>query len=233
MILVFASELDEVARDATTDWSERQAVLLTPADIFCKGWRTTIGGVHDWSIVASGQQWPISAVSGVVSRLPRILARELFDVQYEDRSFAAAEAMAFVFFLLSSMPCPVVNRPTPNCLNGPNWQLEQWGRACFEAGVAFKAGCRRNTEMFGPETASSCLRSVTVLAEKCLEDTSNGCLAGVLRLAQLANVIFLHVDFTEDKGETVFHRAELIPDLSRIEIREALREYFESSKWSW
>jgi len=233
LILVFASELDEVARDATTDWSEQEAVLLTPADIFCKGWRTRIGGVRDWSIVANGQQWPIRSVSGVVSRLPCILARELFDIQPDDRPFAAAEATAFALFFLSSIPCPVVNRPTPNCLNGPNWQPEQWVRACLEAVVPFKASCRRTNEVINPETASSCLRSVIVLAGKCLEDTSDGCLAGVLRLARLANVTFLQVYFMQDKGETIFYRAELTPDLSKVEIRNALREYFDSSKWSW
>jgi len=233
LILVFASELDEVARDATTEWSEQQAVLLTPADIFCKGWRTRIGGVHDWSIVANRQQWPIRSVSGVVSLLPRILARELFDIQEEDRPFAAAEATAFALFFLSSIPCPVVNRPTPNCLNGPNWQPEQWTRACFEAGVAFKVSCRRTNEVIRPETACSGLRSVTVLGGKCLEDTSEGCLADVLTLAQLANVTFLQVYFAQDEGESIFYRAQLTPDLSKVGIRTALREYFDSSKWSW
>jgi hypothetical protein len=225
LILVFASELDDNARDAVTNWSKQKAVLLTPADFFCNGWFVTAETLDNWSIVAAGKWYPVSAISGVVTLISRIFARELFDVEPEERSYAAAEASAFALFLLSKLPCPVVNRPTPDCLTGPNWRPEQWAHACFKAGIRTKRSKRTN---HAPPQAvpTPRLTSVTVLAGKCLEDTSEGCLSGVLTLARLADVAFLRCYFTLENGQSFFDRAEVIPDLSKADTRDALSEYF-------
>jgi len=228
VIHVLASELNDGARDAVTNWPQQEAVLLTPADFFCRGWRATNKRVDDWSLVANGQQRSIRAVHGVLTLLPRILARELFDIQPEDRTYAAAEATAFALFFLSKIPCSVVNRPTPDCLTGPNWRPEQWMRACFEARIRTKESKRTNRAL-PKEVITPHLKSVTVLDGKCIEDSSEGCLSGVLQLARLADVTFLRVCFTEENGQNFFHRAEVTPDLSDARIREALSEYFSAS----
>jgi hypothetical protein len=225
LIVVFASELDETAQDAIVKWPEQKIVLLTPADFFCRGWRATTGGVDDWLLVVGGERYSIRSITGIVTLVPRIFARELFDVRSEDRSYAAAEANAFALFVLSKMPCPVVNRPTPDCLSGPNWRPEQWMHASFEAGIRTKKS-KRSDRALPQEIETHQLTFVTVLAGKCLEDTSEGCLPGVLILARLANVTFLRVYFTQESGQSFFYRAEVMPDLSKAEIRNGLSEHF-------
>jgi hypothetical protein len=225
LIVVFASELDETAQDAIVKWPEQKIVLLTPADFFCRGWRATTGGVDDWLLVVGGERYSIRSITGIVTLVPRIFARELFDVQPDERSYAAAEATAFALFFLSKVPCPVVNRPTPECLTGPNWRPEQWMRACFHAGI--RTNKRKRTNRSLPrESAAADSTSVVVLAGKCLEDTSEGCLPAVLKLAQLAHVTFLRVYFTQESGQSFFYRAEVVPDLSKAEIRNGLSEHF-------
>lgn len=230
--MVFGSELDDGARDAVLSWSKKDAVLLTPADLFCKGWRTTSGKVDDWSFVASGERYPARSISGIVTMVSRIFAHELFDVEPNDRNYAAAEATAFALFFLSKVPCPVVNRPTANCLTGPNWRPEQWLRACFEAGIRTKESKRTN-RVLPQKIDMTGLKSVTVLAGKCLEDTSEGCLSSVLKLASLANVTFLRVCFTQENGQRFFYKAEVVPDLGDRKIRKALGAYFSVSGISW
>jgi hypothetical protein len=225
LIVVIASELDDTARDATADWPGQKTVLLTPADFFCRGWRATAGKTDDWSIVADNKVYSVRSISGIITLLPRISAGELFDVEPDERSYAAAEASAFALFFLTEAPCPVVNRPTPDCLTGPNWRPEQWMRAGFEAGIRTKESKRTNRALPREIVAADCT-SVTVLAGKCLEDTSEGCLPAVQKLAELAQVIFLKVYFTCERGQSFFAKAELTPDLSRAKIRSALSEYF-------
>jgi hypothetical protein len=206
--------------------------LLTPADLLSKGWRTQVGAVDDWSIVAEGRQFPAAGVSGVITLLPHVFEQELFDIEVSDRKYVAAEATAFALFFLSKIPCPVVNRPTPDCLTGPNWRPEQWASACFKAGIAARRTSRKSRESTVPPKADSTLKSVTVLGNRFVGNHGCACASGVRRLTELANVTFLQIYFTDENHRNVFYGARVIPDISKIEIRNALHEYFNSASSS-
>ena len=74
-------------------------------------------------------------IEGVVTRLPYVQEDELRVISAEDRPFVASEIHAFLVSWLSSLRCPVLNAPTPACLCGPNWRLEEWLHAAAMLGI--------------------------------------------------------------------------------------------------
>jgi hypothetical protein len=53
----------------------------------------------------------------------------------DDRSYAMAEVNAFLVAWLSSLTCPVLNRPTATSLCGPGWSQTHWRIAAARARV--------------------------------------------------------------------------------------------------
>ena len=66
-------------------------------------------------LVAGGSVFPVSEVTGVLTRRPHVFEVELMQVAVEDRPFVAAEINAFLLAWLSSLRCPVINRPSGTC----------------------------------------------------------------------------------------------------------------------
>jgi hypothetical protein len=229
MILVIASELDTVAYEAVLHWPGGQAALVTPADLSTRGWTVQPNRMRDAVLVAGGVQVPATSVSGIVNLLPCIAEQELFDVEPEARRYVAAEATAFLLFLLTVMQCKVVNRPTAECLTGPHWRPEQWSKACVSIGLPTKPVGRDSKSPTTISSAAPPLHPIAVLGGRCVGESSVPHLVSVQRLAALANVCFFKTNFIEENGEYIFHSAELTPDLSQETIRAALCDHFSTS----
>ncbi|MDQ0562212.1 hypothetical protein QO004_004017 [Rhizobium mesoamericanum] len=227
MILVLASELDAAARDAVRDWPDGLARLMTPADLSIAGWFVPTDRVRDAILVASGRPVPAPMIGGIVNLLPVIGEHELFDVEPEARSYVAAEASAFLLYLLTMMPCRIVNRPTSECLNGPNWRPEQWSRACSMVGIPTAPIIRDSKHQAAPVgKARADTVSVSLLDGQVIGAQLPRSINSVRRLAALAGTCFIKVNFVEYAAEWVFHSAELAPDLTDGAIRAALVSYF-------
>jgi hypothetical protein len=179
-------------------------------------------------LVAGGVQVSAASVSGIVNLLPCIAEQELFDVDPEARRYVAAEATAFLLFLLTVMQCKVVNRPTAECLTGPHWQPEQWSKVCVSIGLPTKPVGRDSKSPANMRSAEP-LHPITVLGGRCVGEPSVPHVVSVQRLAALANVSFLKANFVEENGQYIFHSAELTPDLSQEAIRIALCDHFSTS----
>ncbi len=50
-------------------------------------------------------------------------------------AYVSAEMTAFLLSWLSGLDCPILNRPTPNCLSGPGWRQEQWIHLAARLGI--------------------------------------------------------------------------------------------------
>jgi hypothetical protein len=172
---------------------------------------------------------PAASVLGIVNLLPYIFEQELFDIEPADRRYVAAESTAFLLFLLTRMPCRVVNRPTAECLNGPCWRPEQWSKACSSVGIRTKTVHRNSTSSAMVHSESAVLRSVTFLGGKFLGKSSSLQQGAIHQLARLANVSFLKINYIVEDGWQVFHSVEVTPDLSDEAVRIALHEYFSAS----
>src|SRR5690606_6604994 len=118
------------------------AEVLTGHDLAQPGWKLTVDG-DDPTFVVGGKPVPAKEIQGIVTRLASVTPIELPFIHIDDREYAASEMQAFLLALLTTVKCPVLNKPTPGCLNGPSWAPEQWTRCAARAGVAVRPAVRR------------------------------------------------------------------------------------------
>jgi hypothetical protein len=135
VIAVLASRFDPEALDLVSAWSDSKAVLLSAEDLCSPGWSFRPAAPAESTAVINGQRVRVSELRAVVTRRPAVLAEELMRITQADRNYVAAEINAFLVAWLSSLPCRVVNRPTPTSLCGPAWSELYWREAARRAGV--------------------------------------------------------------------------------------------------
>ncbi len=228
MILIIASELNTVAQDAAAEWPGGPAIVLTPRDLCTRGWRIDLGAFDESQIVPGGSIYPVRDVMGVVTLLPYVMDYELFAIEEPERKYAASEITAFLFYFLSRLECPVLNRPTAHCLTGPSWRPEQWNVACRRAGIHAKP--LRRQQALQPTTGkvvnvSTC---ISVVGSKCVGETRAAFRSSAMELARLARVDFLTVRLAGEDEEQTLHSVELVPDLRDGLILEAVQNHFVS-----
>src|SRR5262245_34157967 len=125
MILVLASRSDENARSLVDRWESHGARLLVPECLSVVGWRHRGSARPSSRAVLGGVPVNGAEIRGVLSRLPSVMPSDLLHICAEDRAYVAAEMTAFLVAWLASLPCPVLNRPTPTSLAGPLLRQEQ------------------------------------------------------------------------------------------------------------
>jgi hypothetical protein len=225
VILIVASVLDALARDVAESWPGGSAIVLTPRDVCTQGWRIDLEHFDDSQFSAGGRTFPVRDITGVITLLPHVMEYELFTIEDAERRYVASEVMAFLFYFLSRLQCPVLNRPTAHCLNGPGWRPERWKAACERAGM--------RSELFRPESSSLPSREfaaapvrVAVVGARCIGEASPGTLSSILKLARIANVDFLTVWLSDTANAPTVNSVELAPDLRDGPVLAAMQSYF-------
>jgi hypothetical protein len=164
----------------------------------------------------------VGDITGVLNLLPYVCEEELVTIESDDRAYVSAEVTALLFYFLNALTCPIVNRPTAECLTGPGWRHEQWALACRRVGIP----TRRISGVCGlaqTPVESEPIRSVAVLGNEFVEGQDLSHAARVFELAELACVTFLRVNFT---GEGCFHSVQLTPQLHCQHHQSALTRFF-------
>jgi hypothetical protein len=235
MLLVLASLYDQAAEALVERWREHGARLLTCRDLSNAGWRFDPEDTRGALVSAAGEVFPASEIRGVLTRLPSVTPHELPHIVAADREYVAAEMTAFLIAWLSSANFPVINRPTPVCLMGPNWREEQWTYAALRAGMCIRQTTRRLSLRTPPvefeEASEGNGRTVdvpltlTVAGERCFGGTDEMHKAQALRLAKLAGVELLEVQFSGGR-EAAFVGAYLAPAVSSPDVADALLARF-------
>lgn len=213
MILVLASGVDEAARKFAQR-SDGRAKLLTCRSLSDRGWRLDVPGRQPPIAVAEGERVGAAEITGVITRLPYVGEGELPHIAAVDRSYVAAEMQAFLFAFLSALPCPVVNRPTPTCLAGPNWRLAQWLRAAREAGAAVSTPNNDDCPV-GDRT------SISVAGDQCFGDGDTRRQQTARQMARAAGAQLLRVWFAGRDRIAPVIGADLWPDLGDPQIGDA------------
>jgi hypothetical protein len=146
VLLVLGAEHDASAHALA---AACDGLLLTPGDLCRSGWVLAEDPEEDRLVVA-GRALPAARVELVVTRLGHVLPEHLPGIRPGDREYVAAEIHATLFFALCRLSCPVLNRPTPVCLHGPNWRQEHWLAAARTLGIATRPLVRRGGEPHAP-----------------------------------------------------------------------------------
>jgi hypothetical protein len=181
MLLIFAHASDPVARRLAAAWSP-EARLIVPRDLSVRGWQHfPVGGGDDTIGLAAGAI-RAADVNGVLVRIAAVGPADLPHIVEEDRNYVATEMTAFLSSLLTSLRCPVVNRPSASALMGPGWSPERWRAAATAAGM----------DTAGTGTGEL----VTVVGGTCIGATNRDIADRALNLARLAHVEFLPLRMT-------------------------------------
>lgn len=226
MIVILARQHDRTAHALIERWRRHAAALLTPADLSVAGWLYDPRRPGKSRAVVSGQIIEVERIKGVLTRLPWVTAADLAHIRPCDRSYVAAEMMAFLLAWLSALDCTVVNRPTPTGLAGKNWRPEQWTHCASRLGVpvaiakrgATRPGCIMRSEP--PQTGVV----VTVVGEACIGSLNDELAERARLIAKAAGASLLEVGFTGGAQDSCFTGAQVCPADVGDEVAEAILE---------
>ncbi|MGH2356006.1 MAG: hypothetical protein ACRDJN_30740, partial [Chloroflexota bacterium] len=213
------------------------------------GWRhapgqATAGAATASAAVIGGRRVTVDQIDGVLTRLPSVFPDELTHIVPADRTYVAAEMRAFLIAWLSTLPCPVLNRPSPGCLAGPAWSPEQWVRAATRLGIPARpfhrhavpggipsaghapgdASGASDGDIRPPEVVT--VTTVTIVGRRCLGTTERRLAAAARRLARAAGADLLSAHFDGPGSAARFLSADPWPDVSAPAVADAVARYF-------
>jgi len=223
VIVIFASRFDKSASSLAERWKTYDASLLTCEDLSVAGWRHFLHSESSNFAVVSGQIVDVADIDAVLIRWPGVFAQELIQIATDDRDYVANEMMAFLVSWLSSLRCPVINKPTPVNLSGPAWRLEQWTHAAARLAIPVKTARRhvaRNLNATpAPEPADA---TVIVVGDRCFGDVDPLLLEQSRQLARAAGVSVIKVGFSGLEAGSFLTGVDLVPDLTEEAIDAVL-----------
>jgi hypothetical protein len=230
MIVIVASRWDRTPEACASRWAAHDVEVLTAQDLSVPGWRQRLSGVDGDTAVVAGKLAPQNEITGVLTLLPEVAEEELIDIAPGDRPYVAAEMTAFLLFWLARLKCPVLNRPTPTCLAGPHWRPERWVYVAAQAGIPVQPVCRLAAlprSIAEPKTLPV-PATVTVIGMRILGDADPVLQRHARRLADLAQVELLEVQFSSAERDARFVGAHSFPDISGDGPADAVLEYLRS-----
>ena len=136
MIVVVGSRHDPVARGLVAGW--RGAALSSAEDLVRPGWvwPATASPARTW--VAEGSPVPDANVTGVFVRRSAVYPEELTTTHPDDRRYLAAEATAFLGFVLATTSARVLNPVVGGAFGEEALRPEIWMAAAAEAEIAVR-----------------------------------------------------------------------------------------------
>lgn len=192
---------------------------MNPKDLSSAGWRYRVGAPSESVAVVGGQRVRAADFAGVVVRLPRVDPSDLPHIDARDQTYVAAEMTSFLVAWLSALPCPVLNRPSPNCLTGPPWQPEEWLARGARLGIPVLA---RRDGLPG-NTADTTL---TLIGTRHLGAAHPAVRAGARRLAAAAGVALLSLRYAGRGAGARLTAATVWPERPARGLTSALEAHF-------
>jgi hypothetical protein len=228
MLLLVASQFDQQAFQLARRWAEHEACVLTAQDLSRAGWSYSPDTPGQWRGVAGDRGFDASNLTGVLNCVPEIDEQELSHLAAEDRAYVAAEMNAFLVSWQSQLTCPVINRPTPNCLLGPAWRIEEWVLTAARLGIPiFRVERRSDRRTSASIDRLQDARSITVVDNLVL-GTDEELIGRATCLARAANVTFATFYFNSSANAELM-AVSLRADLGNQAITDALLCCFEVS----
>ncbi|UQA59903.1 hypothetical protein [Polyangium aurulentum] len=230
MIVVLASRSDEASRGLVDRWSSHGARLLLPDDLSVVGWRHGAGSVSGARAIVGGDPVPIEAIQAVLVRMACVAPVDLPHIRPDERIYVAAEMTAFLLAWLTSLPCPVYNRPTATGLMGPVFRPEQWIQVAAHCGIPVTTVRRTGAGYAAPTHPPESIKTVVVVGETCLRAPSEAARARALAVARSAGASLLDVHFQGPAADPVCVGADVWLDVGDPIIADALLALLQSGR---
>jgi hypothetical protein len=228
MLLVLASNKDKNATAFVSRLGSEQAALVSCDDLCRPGWRFHLANSEKGRVVADGKVIPLSQITGVLTLRPHVFEVELIYIAKQDRSYVASEINSFLMAWLSSLECPVINRPVGNCLSGPSLHQEEWVNLAASIGIPVQEVHRvvrldiqdqKHTDGDNKTVDTQ----VTVVGERWIGEVDDNLGAKAVHLARAAGAVLLQIWFEKEK----FIGASAFPPLDRDPVINAVLEHLE------
>lgn len=229
MIVVLASRCDVVAQNFVAERRDEGVRLLCPEDLTQPGWRHRLADSEDGTFVTEGTIAPTRDVAGVLTRLGYVSEAELTRIAPSERTYVATEISMLLLSWLSDLSCPVLNRPTPDCLSGPSWRREKWVHVAHRLGVPvdpLRRRIRPGDQSVESDADSREALGVTIVGDKHVGSTRPELVQYARALAAAARVEMLVVRFTREGAGFSFDEASFWPDLDNEDVADAVMRYF-------
>ena len=233
MLVILASRHDAVAQSLAERWSGEDVALVTPEKLSVPGWRHYPGAPESSASALGGRAVGESDITGVLSRMWGVGEFDLPHIVPEDRAYVGMEMSAFITSWLYGLPCPVLNRPTPTCLNGLNWREEEWTHRAARAGIPVRPVRRRlalDAEPEPPPPGDATRTTVTVVGRHCLGAAHESLKASALKLAADSGTDLMDVYFSGDGEDALFLGVGLWPDVSAPDVADAILEHLKGGE---
>jgi hypothetical protein len=225
MIVILASRYDARAGWLASRWADAGACLLTCEDLSVCGWRYDPRRPLDGTAVLGGRERATKDIRGVLTRLSAVTDLELTHIVPADRAYVAAEMTAFLTCWLSTLPCPVLNPPTPVSLTGPNLRSEQWALAAARLGMALQpAPVRLGLQAPAEGSSQTATATVTVVGDRAFGDTPEALRRRAIQLARATEALLLGVSFSSLQPDARFTGVTTCPDVDSPEAADAVLE---------
>ena len=212
MLIILAKREDTGAAWLADRWRTHDAAVLSPADLSRPGWTHYVGSQRPSRVHIGGREVSEEEISGVLVRMASVGLEELDHIVPSDRAYVAAEMTAFMLARLSSLNCPVLNRPTAQSLGGPAFQDEQWVHFASRIGIPI-VPVRRDSLKTSQTFADDPGCELTVVGNACFGDGDRTLADRARQLAKKSRTDLLSVRFS---GTTV--NSKLVSALSLIHI---------------
>jgi len=233
LLVILASVHDKSVEHLVELWDSYDVRVLTCKELSIVGWRHYLNDSALSTAVVNGKKISNEQIDGVLTRLPYVAETELSHIVNHDRSYVAAEMMAFLVSWLSCLKCPVLNKPTPICLLGPNWSQEQWIYAAAKVGLPVRPIHRQSSQSNIINNAVDDVQRVivSVIGDRCYGAVNDKMAEQSLRLTREAGVDLLSVHFAAYEKGFLFITANLWFPVDSYNISNAILDYFiESNK---
>lgn len=220
MLIILAKREDETAAWLAHRWRSHDAVLVSPADLSTSGWSLHLASPGESKVRIGTNDVRNEEIDGVVTRIPCVGVDDLHHIIPSDRQYVASEMTAFLLAWLSSLECPVLNRPTPNSLGGPGWRPEEWTRLASRLGIRV-APIHRKTPDDRTSPPEKLEREVNVIGDACFGNAAEPLCMNARRLSKAAGTALLSVRFTGSDADGAFVSASVWPNLASPDIADA------------
>lgn len=224
MILIIADRCDSQARALRRRWAKFGAQLVTPDDLTRPGWRFIPGRPEASVAVVGGQTVPVGEIEGIVTRIAGMDPDDLVRIGAGDRCYAAAEITAFLIAWLSELPCPVLNRPREDSLNGPPWSAEEWLLNATILGIPVVNANVTVGPALAPRGIASTHRrkstTVNVIGDRCIGVDDERLREQTRRLARIACVESMSASFRRVRGRYLLQSANQWADICHPQVAD-------------
>jgi len=176
------------------------------------------------TLAVGGRTVPVTEITAVLNLLPAVFANEFSQFPAAERAEQAAVFRTLLVYLQSSLPCTVVNRPSPVSMTGTVPNPAAWFAAATAAGVPI-ARLTASSDGKGLLGGRGPASAVTCLGGHLVEPSGTPADEYTPALARLCRLEYLRAVFRQEDSGMRFLGADSYPDIRTPSTRAALRDY--------